>query len=186
MLEILYLVLLLTVTLPLMAKKTPRRRQSRFAVIKVTAEVDLGALTAGNLIKSNLFALAQSAYAISADLTWSIDSATADQGPYEFGLTTSDLSVTEVLEALDASPSNEGDIVQLEHSRRPVRVTGIISTPLSMDNAVFNDGRKKRTRMGWAFANAKEPDFWCRNTGGTTLTTGTLLRVAGSVYIRWR
>ncbi len=170
-----------------MAKRRRRtRRNPNFIGIKVTAGLTIGALVAGQIVKVNLLDLSQEFLAISADLVWTLEGITAQEGPLLFGLAHSDYDVAEILEAVDASPNNDSDLIQLEHSRRMVRVVGAFPIVGTAGGGQFNDGNKKRTKMNWRVSNNKEVALWARNDDNSTLATGGQITASGTVWGVWR
>ncbi len=123
------------------------------------------------------------AYLISADLQWSLDDNTAGEGPIAVGLTSSDLTVTEMAEKLDARPTSKSDIIAMERSRRPVRNSGAFA--VSEVGETLNDGKAIRTPLKFVLAEGKELQIFARNKSGATLTTGAVVRVTGTLYMKW-
>ena len=166
-----------------MAKHKGKSR-SRFQVIPVQVQIALSTLGSDVVISNNLSSLAQDAYAISADLSWSIRGHTAGEGPITVGLHNSDLSVTEVAEGLDASPTSESDIVARERARRPIRTTGVFAGLLTEEH--LNDGKPIRTPLRFNLAGSLEVAAYARNQSGGALTTGTVVEINGQIYLNWR
>ncbi len=151
----------------------------------VEATLSLGALANDATVSSALTALGVTeAYVISADLTYALKGLTGEEGPLRVGLANDDLSVTEINEKLDARPTSQADIVAMERSRRPVRDAGTFGgqTPES----VLNEGLPIRTTCKFHLAEGKELAVWIRNKSGATLTTGAVLQVSGTMYMRWQ
>ncbi len=120
---------------------------------------------------------------ISSDLMWVINGLTAQEGPLIVGISNSDLSTTEIKEALDANPNSQADIIAIERNKRPVRRSGVF-VGLATDD-VLNNGKPIRTRLHTILDEGKELDAWCRNKSGATLTTGATVHAFGTVYGFW-
>ncbi len=153
---------------------------------KVQASVSLGALASSDVVIANLTALSQDAYVISADLTWSTQGVSINDGPIQCGLAHSDYTVTEIQEAIDASPANDSDMIQIERTRRKVRTVGIFERDGTATGKSLNDGKKMRSKMGWHVSNNKEISIWAQNRDAATLTTGGQVQVTGTLYLVWQ
>ncbi len=162
-----------------------RKRQVNFSVIKfdfnrtLTTLAD-GAVTTINLLGSNL---TREAYAISCDCYWTIKGLTAGEGPLEVGFAHSDLSTTEITEALSAEPTSPGEIIEREQSSRPVRYAGMFSGIGS--NEVLNNGKHMRTKLGFTLDDGQNVVMYVANVAGLALTTGGVIRGIGKLYVRW-
>ncbi len=169
-----------------MPKKGSRKRAStaRFQVIKFNANLALTTLGSTTVLTQVLSALSQDFYAVSADCRWAIRGLTAGEGPLVVGYANSDLSVTEIAEGLDASPSSESDIIARERTRRPVRSAGTFSGVATEE--VLNNGKPIRTKLKFNLANSLEVNAWIRNESGAVLTTGAVLEMQGKIYGYWR
>ena len=62
---------------------------------------------------ANLLTISDNAKVISTDFTWSIRDHTAAEGPIDVGLALSSLTIAQVIEALDASPSSRSDTIAI-------------------------------------------------------------------------
>ncbi len=161
-----------------------RGRSKNFFVSKVNAQLSLSTLTNDTVITGVLLNLTQDAYLISADLTWSILNLTAGEGPLRVGLNNSILSVTEIAEALDASPNSQDDRIAIERTRRPVRDAG--QFPGLNSEEVLNNGNIFRTKVKMVITSARNLEIFARNLSGATLTTGSQINVVGKVYGNWK
>ncbi len=170
--------------LAMLAKKGKGKGRSRFQVMRVTDQLALSTLADMAVIAKDITATTQANWVISADLTFSLRGGTSGEAPITFGLCSDDLSVTEIGEALDASPTSEADRIARERASRPVRMAGTFPG-LSVAES-FNDGKPKRIRCGWAMSPSTQTQFWCRNESGSALTGGQIVEVHGKFYINWR
>ena len=161
-----------------------RKRQSNFVTLKVDRFLTLSTLADNIALDGALLDLNDDLVVISADLSWAIRGGTAGEGPIEVGLSSSAYSVTQITEAIDASPSNRADEVALERTRRRVRSVG--QFPVTAGEEVLFDGAFKRARkLYWKFASDVDLNIWAVNRSGATLTTGMIVHVTGRVYARW-
>ncbi len=157
---------------------------SNFQVIPVDSNVTLGTLASETVIASGLTALDDDFWIQSADLQWSLLNAAGGQTPLMFGVANSDLSVTEIDEAIEASPTSKSDIIARERARRPVRKIGNFTGPAS--DVEWNDGRPMRSTIKMYLAEGVELNAWVKNKSGAVLTTGGIVRVFGNLYGSWR
>ncbi len=164
-------------------KKGSRKRDPNFVVLKVSHQMGLGTLADDTAVAGSLLDLADDVYLISADLTWSINGLTAGEGPTEVGISSNAMSVTNIIEAIDASPTSRGDRIALERTSRPVRQAG--SLPGLTTNEVLNDGRSVRTSLKFALDQAQILQVYAVNRSGGSRTTGGVLITTGKVYARW-
>ncbi len=109
---------------------------------------------------------------------------TSLENPISVGFSHSDLSVTEVLEALKADLSSPDDIIARERARRPVRRVGNFAGPDV--NQRLNDGKKIRQKIGFSVGDGFDLDAWFWNRSGAVLATGTVIDVDGTIYGRWQ
>ncbi len=161
-----------------------RGRNANFFVSKVNTSIALGALVNNTVIGGTLIDLAQDAYLISADLTWSLHNLTAGEGPIAVGLNNNALSVAEIGEALDASPTSQSDIITKEQASRPVRNAG--QFPGLNTEEVLNNGGIRRVKLKFVLSQSQDLSAWARNLADATLTTGAILQVIGKVYGNWK
>ncbi len=170
-----------------MAKRRRRRRNPRFAVLKVHKPLDIGTLAQNVCLKGTVLDLLQDCYIIATDLSWTILGMDLLDGPVDVGLSHSDYTVTEVQEAVDASPTSDSDQIALERTRRKVRTAGTFKTPENTGAGVsLNDGKLMRTKVGFGVSNSFELDLWAINRGAPALTVDTTVMVSGKVYVIWQ
>lgn len=171
-----------------MAKKPVRRRQSGFFVARVSGELALGSLAAGVVIVGNITNVSdRPLFLIAADLTWIAKDITPGEGPIVFGLAHSDYSAAEVEEWFEqATGFVFGDMVEKEQAGRKCREIGAIDFGLAdgQGDARFNDGKQKRTKLGFAIQSGQTLNMFARNMDGTALTTGTEINASGRIYGR--
>ncbi len=145
----------------------------------------LGTLANGIVLAQSLTSLGVTeAYCISVDIQYALDGLTANEGPIDVGVSTTDLTVTEIVEQLTAQPTSKSDIIAMERSRRPVRKAGSFAG--QSPNEILNDGKPIRTRCKFSLAEGKELVLWARNRSGASLTTGATVTVTGTLYMRWQ
>jgi len=161
-----------------------RGRSKNFVVIKVDAELALGALVSNVAVVGALWDINDDIKVISARLNWSLKGGTTGQGPIQVGLAKDAYTVAQIIEALDASPNNRADDVQIEFTNRKVRSVG--SFPNFVSDEVLNNGVPILTRkLYWKFATDNDLQVFAANRSGGTLTSGGAIRVFGEVYAEW-
>ncbi len=161
-----------------------RKRDNKFFAYRIEEQFALGALANGIAIAGDTTALGVTkCYLISADLVWSIEDSTSDEGPIDVGLASGDLSVTEIVEGLDAKPTSRSDRIAMERSRRPIRRAGSFAG--SGANETLNDGKEIRTKLKFYIDEGIELVAWARNRSGATLTTGAVVNVVGTLFMKW-
>ncbi len=164
-----------------MAKKKGRR--GGVYPVKINLAITLAALADGAIkVQVAPDSVVNKVWAVSADLKWSIRDLTAGEGPIIVGFAHSDYSDAEITEALNATGSwDRSDKVTMEQARRFVREAAAFS---GAAEEVLNDGKAIRTRIGFYIEDGKTLDFWAVNESGATLTTGGVIRVKGTVWLR--
>ncbi len=171
----------------LMAKRGGRRKSPNFVVLKVSASLALGALANDTVITATLLDLNDDLKIIGVDLTWNIGNYTlSNEGPVEVGLSTNAYTVTQILEAVDASPSSRSDEIALERSARRVRHVGVFPLAANPAGESLNDGKPVRSRrLYWPLSTDRNVVIWGLNRSGAALTTGAVIDVQGKVYAKW-
>ncbi len=167
-------------------KRSGRKRNRKgFFAMPYSASLALATLANEVVVKVNTHAssFTRDAYIISVDQYTSLHNNTTAEGPYQLGFAHGDLTVTEIKESLEAEPIDPSDIIAREHMRRPVRKMGML--PGLLASEVLNNGVVQRTRINFPIGkNALV--FWAKNRGDTAnLTTGTLIKISGTIYGRW-
>ncbi len=125
---------------------------------------------------------------ISTDLSWMWTEigAAIDDG-LEFGVAHSDYTAAEVEECLESQASIDlGDKVEQERANRMVRSLGTIqaSAIAAAGGAVFNDGKKLKTRLNWILNTGDAINLWVRNGSGVVWTTGSSLSCIGEMWVK--
>ncbi len=172
-------------------KRATRRRRMTFgsrtgqlAKIPIQVSQAVGAAIDGAVVKATLNNFSDEVVILSAKLTWSLFGHTPNEGPLQVGIATDDLSVAEIGEALDASPSSRSDQVAFEQAGRMVRLAGVFDGQVADEK--LNEGRLLKTKLGFAVANNNDAVFFVRNLSGATLTTGSSVRVNGHLIVKWQ
>ena len=145
--------------------------------------MSLGALANNTGFKESFLDLSDDAFFISADLTWAYYGHAVGEGPIVVGIMNSVLTVAELVEALDASPTGKDDQLAREKASRPVRTFGTFAGRETEE--VLNDGKALRSTIKLSIGQDRQPSFWAVNRSGATLTTGTIISVNGVMYGRW-
>lgn len=162
-----------------------RRKNANFVALPFSSQRALGTLgSEAALVEPFLATLTEDLFVISVDVFWQINTFTALQGPILVGIAHGDLSVTEITEALDASPSGPRDIIAMERARRPVRRAGQFNNQLAGDR--LNDGKAVRTRCKFLVPDGVPLNMYAVNRGSAALSvTDPIVEFNGTVYGRW-
>ncbi len=116
---------------------------------------------------------------------WGMASMTplADAGPVVFGVAHPDYTSAEIEAWIEDSGSwDEGNLIAQEIANRKIRQIGVFETPDGpADAVVFNDGRAKKTKLGWTVLQGTGLLMWAYNTGTAALSgaTGTDVTCTG-------
>lgn len=164
-----------------------RKRSSKYRNVRrvnTSTDLALGTLGTATAIATGLTGAADTDYRVlSISGTFTVDGATALEGPWVVGWAHSDYSVAEIKECLEASASiSIGDKIANERSNRLVRKVGAF-TVLSASESL-NDGKPIKTRLNWAINAAKEVNLFAYNDGNTTLTSGAVVKFNGDLWVR--
>ncbi len=161
------------------------KKRSYIVRIPVSQDVSLGTLAPNTVTGTAITGASntEAMWVVAATLSWTIINHTAGEGPLRFGLNHSDLSAAEIRECLDASPLGRGDIIANERARRPVRMAGSFPGLLSTESV--NDGVPIKTKINLLIQHDKSLNFWIENRDGSNLTTGTVVKVDGFLWVRW-
>ncbi len=108
---------------------------------------------------------------------------TAGEGPLLYGLCLSDLSPTEIQEALNADPQKPDDVPASEQVMRKLMVIGVIPAAMtaSTDPEVYRE-----VRFPWKeIEEGSGLSWWVQNRDGGSLTTGTNVRFSSFAMGEW-
>ncbi len=170
-----------------MPRKGATRRRKSLVPIKFTTQLALGTLADETVVSvATVDSLEQDFDIVSTDLTCATRNHTANEGPIDFGLQEQGYSVTEVAEALDASPLSQYGPAN-ERSNRKVRLYGTFSGDATEE--AINDGepiRKKMFLKAFGHSTFAAARVWVRNRSGAALTTGTVVEIQGTHWGRWK
>ncbi len=168
----------------LMARKGRGRKRSFILKGEVDETLALGTLASAVVIGDGFNdTVDDSAWAISAELTWTIRDRTVNQAPIIVGLAHGDYTDAEIEEFLENTGSwTRGDLIAQEIGRRRIRVVGSFEglTP----DEVLNDGKTIKTKLGFLLLPGQTVKLWAWNKSGATLTTGAAIGVFGHVWLR--
>ncbi len=161
------------------------KSRGRFRAIPFSVTLPLLTLADEVVLAVNMFPNNSTVqtYCISADCLWAIRGVTAGEGPLQVGYAHGDYSVSEIKEALEAGASfDPGDKVEQEQARRLVRRAGQFDGQSATE--VLNDGRPKRTKLGITITQGFNLALWVKNKRGGAMTTGAVLELSGTLYVR--
>ncbi len=166
-------------------------REASFQPIPDVISITLGTLADNTVVfQASGITLTQDYWEKSFDWSAQLRDLTAGEGPIWIGVADPELSVAEVLEALNAVPTSSHDFPAVEHARRPVRVLGVFEGAVDGQSSI-NDGKRKRFRMprNWTKrvpAGKQLTQFWAWNRSGAALTTGGIVQIHTTYYGNWR
>lgn len=163
-----------------MARKRKRRG---LTPIPFEAQINLSTLANGSVLTGGLLTLGEDFFCTSVVASWTIRSSN-DEGPLEALLAHGDYTDTEIIEALDASPTDPDDKVANERSRRQVRKVGVFKHESA--EAHIAGGELVKTRMMMSIGDGHTIDFGVKNNSGAALTTGATLDIVGTAWGRWQ
>lgn len=167
-----------------MVKHKRKRSDTNFVAIPVSATITLATLADVTVLAQALTGLTQEVNLISCDLTWSLTNATGGEGPLIVGLSHGIYTVAQILEFIQASPTNKSDLIAMERAKRKIRQVG--NFVVNASDEVMNDSKPIRTKLRFDLDEGAELDAWVFNRSGATLTTGALIRINGTIYARWK
>jgi len=168
-----------------MKKKRSGKNRKNFVAIPFSNALALATLTDETVIKNDIIGtLGEGLYIISVDINVVIRDLTAGETPLFFGVAHNDLTVAEILEAINAEVTDFDDIVARERARRPVRKIGAFAGALA--DPIFNDGRKYRQTVKFMIGEGNTLAFFLKNQSGATLTTGAIIEYDGTIFGRWQ
>ncbi len=176
------------------AKSTRKRSRNskNFVAIPFDGTLSLGTLNNDVLVSllplSNN--LTEDLFAISADINAQIIALTAGEGdPMMAGWAHDDYSDTEILENLQVDLLGPGNKIEQEKARRLVRNSGLFMPTAEAATQLKLFGRYGsgmiRTKLKFVVQSGHGLKFWVFNKSGANLTTGSSLRIQGTVYGRW-
>lgn len=176
-----------------MAKnRRQRRRSGNFQVIPEDGSITLLTLGSNTAIEATGITLAMDCKWISADVVATLDGGTELEDPVMFGIAAANLTVTQIKECLEASPTTKYNYPAVEHAARPVKILGAFlpSGAASVPSKTLNGGRSVRARLSMIQvilpASDKLPQFFAWNRSGAALTTGGVVRFQAKHYVNWR
>ncbi len=173
-----------------MANKTTTKRRSRkqFSLrrVRVTPTRSLSTLGANLAIVTGTTGGSTSAYrAVSLKGTWTKSGGTLGEGPIIVGFAHSNYTVTEIKECLESSSSIAvGLKIEQEQSNRLVRIVGTFG---SKTDESLRNGLPVKTRLNWlipASGSGVEVNIFAYNDGGSALTTGTVIKFNGDMWVK--
>ncbi len=165
-------------------KKTVVRRKG-FVALNFQSTVTLSTLANGASLTANAFgtSFTRDLFGISVDAQLTLRNITPGEGPITVGFAHSNLTDTEIAEALTiSSQSDLGDQTARERGRRPVRRAGTF--PCIAADEVVNNGNPVRTTLKFSLHQSHNLDFFAHNHSGAVLTTGGVVEALGVLFAR--
>ncbi len=161
------------------------RHKRKLVVLKEQDTITLGTLANNTVIKqANTYEITEDFFVLSVDTLATIRDATAGEVPIILGWADDNLSVAEIAEAIDATPAGPNDIIQMERTRRPVRLIGQFTSPDT--HTELANGDMIRTKIRRSVASGRGMTFWAQNKSGATLTTGASITFTNKYYGYWQ
>ncbi len=178
------IILLIGIAISVGASRKGRRPRKRYQLreVKFSVQLALSTLATKTVLPITLTGAADGAYrCVSINATWNIAGMTEPEGPIIVGYNHSDYTVTEIKECLEAGTSiSVGLKVEQEQSNRLVRRVGSLESGLDD----LNDGKPVKTRLNWLMPIGKSVEMFAYNDGSGTMTTGAILRINGSMWVK--
>ncbi len=168
-------------------KKRTGKNRRNFVAIPFEGLITLGTLGSNTVIAEPLLGsnFGEDIFILSVDMLATIRDHTAGETPLVVGLSHSDLTVTEVAEALAAEVTDPDDIIAKERARRPVRRFGVFNSMLNGDMQL-GDGKLLRVPVKFSVGDGHDLDIFIVNKSGAALTTGSICVFSGTIFGRWQ
>ncbi len=172
-----------------MAKRKRSRSGRNFVAIPFAGSLALGALADDAVISVQVTVgeFTDDLFVMSLDVRFGENGHAAGEGPILLGLSHSDYTVAEIIEAIDIELLGKGDKIEQERARRLVRKFGLYDVGAVGDAVVISkDEIGRRHKLNWPIGIGNSLDLWARNKSGATLTTGQIVSFSGTLYGRWQ
>ncbi len=179
------------VTLQAAHRGYPRKGRYGLRPVRSSAQLALGTLAANVAVTGSVFAdpVGRPYRLISMIASWTLEDFNDDEGPVICGYAHGDYTATEIKECIEAGGSiNVGNKVEAERANRLVRIVGTFGGS-GVQNAVvdlvINDGKPIKTRLNWLIPIGQTFNMFAYNDSSVAnLTTGTLLKINGTAYVK--
>ncbi len=172
-----------------MAKRKRSRSSGRnFVAIPFAGSLALGTLADDSVISVQITVgeFTDDLFVMSTDIRFGVNGHTGGEGPILLGLSHSDYTVAEIIEAIDVELLGKGDKIEQERARRLVRKLGIYDVGATTEAVTISkDEIGKRHKLKWPIGIGNSIDLWARNKSGASLTTGQIVSFTGTLYGRW-
>ncbi len=169
----------------MMAKR--RKRSGRLFVPRIDGQIALGTLAASTMKVTNLpNNVDRPVWAISADIVVTANGLTvaAGDGPIVVGVCHGDYSSVEVEEWYEIAASwITSNKIGIEQARRKCRT--LASFEINGPQAIVNDGKPIRVKLGFALAAGETLGMWAYNSGDSALTTGGTVNFNGKAFLKF-
>ncbi len=159
------------------------RRDANFVSIPFEIGFALATLNDNAVAKATLLNNTEGLRISSIDGSWTLRDLTPGEGPITIGWASNDLTVGEILEAIQAAPVSPSDRIQVERAGRQVRQIGVF--PGTLESSSLFDGASRRKRLFWKIYSDNSLALWVLNKSGAQLTTGALLEGVGRIHGHW-
>ncbi len=172
-----------------------RKRDRNFVAIPFSASVALSTLADGASLSVDLTSstLGEDLFIISIDISAYINALTAGEGdPMTLFVAHNDYTAAEVVENLDVTFVNPDDKIGQEQSRRAIRKVGVMrpeggaGTHTEMQMIGRFGSRIVRQSVKFSVGEGFTLAAGVRNRSGAALSSGSTLRVDGTIFGRWQ
>jgi len=166
----------------------PRRKGGRAVMrdwftAKVSGSFALSTLGSGTALAATLLDIDDDCFIYSTNMLIAIRGLTPGEGPIEVGLASDSMSVANIIEALDASPTARDDRIALERTGRPVRRLGVFDGQSATEK--LNNGLEIYRKLLFPLTQSRILDQYAVNRSGATLTTGSTVDFFGRIHGYW-
>ncbi len=146
----------------------------------------IGSLVAGDVIKEDFGQTVKNrVWAKYSKGFWTWDGVTVDLAPLVGGHAHGSYTAAQIEECLEAQAMwDQGNKVAQEQGRRKVRRTAAFSG--NETEEIANDGKPIFRKLGFYIEDGETLSLWARNSGGSTIPTGSSLRFSGYIAVEDR
>ncbi len=163
-------------------------KHKRIPVVTIpdTVNITLATLANDTAIKATDIPITDDFFCYSLDINAVMREVDVGEGPIQLGWANGDLSVSEIVEALDARPLGASDIIARERAKRPCRLIGVLATGgLATEEARLNDGVTLRVKVMRKFSKGIGMGLFAVNRSGSALSGGMIITTTTRYYGRW-
>ncbi len=150
---------------------------------RIDEELTVGALVNNDVISTTFGqSVDEPRRIMSIDTIVATHDFTAGEGGLVVGIAHSNYTAAEIEEFLEIDNWVTTDKIAQEQGGRLVRILGTF--PLAVAAESLNDGMKFRTKLNWLLVSGDTLQSWAWNQSGNTLTTGGIVEIKGTAWMR--